>query len=134
MRSGLYRRVPPTVTTAATAVLALCLAPACSFVFTSAAPERISREEPDCSTNRVAPAVDTVIALANVAVAIAAASTDNSIRFDRTNAVILSLGTASFWGLSAGYGFTNASDCEEAIGRHRELHAQPEDGSSTPAP
>ncbi|MDX2019896.1 MAG: hypothetical protein SF187_06625 [Deltaproteobacteria bacterium] len=95
-------------------VAATVMNPGCSWIFTTPPP---SNHEVlpyfDCSTSRFPAVLDTIFTLTNLVstgVAIAEAEDDQT----RQSAVGLGLSVATLWALSASYGYSRTSQCEDA--------------------
>ena len=73
----------------------------------------------DCTSSRLAPIVDTVVATSYglTGVAMAAYAADDEVRGDAVPMVLLPLGVAALFGVSAAHGFSTTSDCEDAKAR-----------------
>jgi len=90
----------------------------CSWIFVEPLRPNDSRGPyVTCTTNRAAPVIDTIFTLTNVGSAIYVAGQDNVA--NKGTAVTLGLSVATLWLLSAVYGYTKTSECEEAIGGDR---------------
>ena len=93
----------------------VCVMPlsGCSLLFTKPPPKNYDgRGYLDCTTSRVPPALDTIFTLTNVGSAIYVAGQDNVQ--NKGSSVALGLGVAALWMMSAIYGYSGTSACEEA--------------------
>jgi len=103
--------------------MALCLAmllpisaslSGCSWIFVQPLPPTYARRgRVDCTTNRAAPVVDTILTLTNVGSAIYVAGQDNVT--NKGSSVTLGLLVGAMWLSSAIYGYTKTSECEDAL-------------------
>lgn len=108
----------------ALALAALCLTSACSWIFVQPPREDRGRGEyDDCTTSRAAPVIDTLFTLADVGSSIYVGTQSNAT--NKGAAIALDLGLATLWALSAGYGYSNTSACEEAIERSERSYYPP---------
>jgi hypothetical protein len=94
-------------------VVVLLLLPGCSWIFVDRLPENHgSRREYDCTTNRTAPVVDTILTATNLGSSLYVAGQDNVK--NKEAAVTLGLAVAVAWASSAVYGYRATSECREA--------------------
>jgi hypothetical protein len=119
--------------------LALCLAmllpisstlSGCSWIFVQPIAPRYERSERlDCTTNRAAPVIDTILTVTNLASAAYVAGQDNVT--NKGTSVTLGLLVGAMWLSSAIYGYSKTSECEDALaedeapGPHLHLRAPP---------
>jgi hypothetical protein len=84
--------------------------PCCSWIFVK--PAKVGNDpNPDCSTSRVAPVLDTVQAVANAVGVVVLASMDD---FEHRNTYMVSWSVwAGIYTASAVYGYSNTSECIE---------------------
>jgi hypothetical protein len=91
----------------------MSLASGCSWIFVQPPPPDYGRgRDLDCTTNRAAPVIDTIFTITNVISALYVAGQNNVT--NKGASVGLGLSVAALWGMSAGYGYSNTSQCEEA--------------------
>jgi hypothetical protein len=96
-----------------TSLACLLTQPGCSWLFTTPPPKDFDRHTYlECTTNRVPPVLDTIFTITNVASAIYVAGQENVQ--NKGSAVGLGLSVATLWMLSAVYGYSGTSACEEA--------------------
>jgi hypothetical protein len=109
----------------ALALAAVATTSGCSWIFVQPLREERGRGDYiDCTTNRAAPVLDTIFTLTNIASAIYVASENNVT--NKGTAVTLGLSVAALWALSAGYGYSHTSECEEAMeGSGRSYYPPP---------
>ncbi len=101
-------------------IAALAMTAGCSWIFVQPLPaDHRGFSVANCTSSRTAPVLDTLFATTNVLSAIYVA-TENNVT-NKGTAVGLGLGVATLWALSAGYGYSHTSECEDA---------QEEDGRS----
>jgi hypothetical protein len=103
--------------------LALCLAmllpissslSGCSWIFVQPLPPRYERGgRTDCTTNRAAPVIDTILTLTNVGSAVYVAGQDNVT--NKGPSVTAGLLVGAMWFASAIYGYSKTSECEDAL-------------------
>jgi len=86
----------------------------CSWIFVQPLPPRYERGDPtNCTTNRAAPVIDTILTLTNVGSAVYVAGEDNVA--NKNTAVTLGLLVGAMWFSSAIYGYGKTSECEDAL-------------------
>jgi hypothetical protein len=109
---------------AALGLAALSMTSGCSWIFVQPLREDRGRGEYiDCTTNRAAPVLDTIFTLTNIASVIYVAGQNNVT--NKPSAVTLGLSVAALWALSAGYGYSHTSECEDAQERGGGSHYPP---------
>jgi hypothetical protein len=85
----------------------------CSWIFVQPRPDRYEPGDVvDCTTNAVAPVIDTLLTLTNVGAAIYVAGEDNVT--NKGTAVTAGLLVGALWFSSAVYGYSKTSDCRDA--------------------
>jgi hypothetical protein len=86
----------------------------CSWIFVQPLPPRYERgDRTDCTTNRAAPVIDTILTLTNVGSAVYEAGQDNVA--NKGAAVTAGLLVGALWFSSAIYGYSKTSECEDAM-------------------
>ena len=86
----------------------------CSWLFVQPPPKGYDGRGPvQCTTSRVAPVFDTIFTGTNVVSAIYVAGQENAQ--NKQAAVGLGLSVAALWMASAIYGYSNTSECEQAM-------------------
>jgi hypothetical protein len=86
----------------------------CSWIFVQPIAPRYERSERlDCTTNRAAPVIDTILTVTNLASAAYVAGQDNVT--NKGTAVTLGLLVGAMWFSSAIYGYSKTSECEDAL-------------------
>jgi hypothetical protein len=97
----------------------------CSFLFVQPLEPTTSRyERLDCTTNRTAPVIDTILTATNLGSAIYVAGQDNVT--NKGTAVTAGVTVALLWMSSAIYGYTKTSECEDAVeAQDRPYYAPP---------
>ncbi len=86
----------------------------CSWIFVQPLPPSYERRgRTDCTTNRAAPVIDTILTLTNVGSAVYVASQDNVT--NKGTSVTLGLLVGALWFSSAIYGYSKTSECEDAL-------------------
>jgi hypothetical protein len=93
-------------------LVALLSTSGCSWIFVQPLPPDHGYDYQPCTSSRVAPVVDTIFTLTNLASALYVASENNVT--NKGTAVTLGLGVGLLWALSAGYGYSHTAECEEA--------------------
>jgi hypothetical protein len=93
-------------------LVALLSTSGCSWIFVQPLPPDHGDDYRPCTSSRVAPVVDTILTLTNLASALYVASENNVTNKDA--AVTLGIGVGILWALSAGYGYSHTAECEEA--------------------
>jgi hypothetical protein len=107
--------------------VALGFGPGCSILFVDGPPPEHERmRDFDCTTSRLAPAVDTVFAAA-YGVSAAGAATGASSSKDRTETIGLMVGFAAVETVSAVIGFSRTNACAKA--KEQLAQRTPEQGS-----
>jgi hypothetical protein len=102
----------------ALAISGLAPTSGCSWYFVRPLPvESAGVGYRDCTTSRIPPVVDTLLALTYIAEAIYVGGSDQATHKEAGIAVGLAL--ASVWALSATYGYWETSQCEEATAARR---------------
>lgn len=116
----------------ALAMAGLSLTSSCSWYFVRPPPADAASGEPlDCTTSRIPPMVDTLLALTDIGEAIYVGADAQATHKDAAVAVGLAL--ASVWALSATYGYWKTNRCEDAIAAQRTgLPPAPLWGTSQP--
>jgi hypothetical protein len=99
-------------------VVGLSLMPGCSWLFVQPLKTDRGYRNPNCTTNRAAPVIDTLFTTTNVVSALYVAGQDNVA--NKEQAVLFGLSVAALWAMSAGYGFSKTAECEEALAEEEE--------------
>ena len=95
------------------AAYVLASSPGCSFLFVETLPPHEEHEGLlRCSTSRVPPVIDTVLAATNVASVVYVANQKDAT--NKPEAMVLGLLAAGIWTGSAIYGYWYTDDCEKA--------------------
>ena len=89
----------------AAVALGLALVSGCSLIVARRPPRSVGPGEPDCSTSRSAPVIDTILLIASVLYAVS-----DKGRYERT-VPFLGLGLATAFGFSTEAGYDNVGDC-----------------------
>src|SRR5215813_4056165 len=87
--------------------------PGCSWIFVQPLPKDYEYGAINCTTSRAAPVVDTLFTATNAISAAYVAGKDNVA--NKGAAVTLGLSVATLWMMSAIYGYSHTSECEDAI-------------------
>jgi hypothetical protein len=116
----------------ALAISGLAPTSGCSWYFVRPLPaDAASGGYLDCTTSRIPPMVDTLLALTDIAEAVYVGRSDQATHKDAAVAVGLAL--ASVWALSATYGYLKTNQCEDFIAAQRTaLPPVPPWGTSQP--
>ena len=109
----------------ALALLAVFSTAGCSWVFTQPLREdRRPSDYPVCSTSTAPPLIDGAIFLLNAGTTIYTAAEDNVSH--KALGISIGAAAATLWLLSAVYGYSKVSACDEAVGSYdRGYHAPP---------
>lgn len=96
------------------ALILLLSLPACSYLFVTPPHEGYGGQfNRDCTTNRAAPVIDTILVATNTVSAVYVAGKENVK--NQEAAVSLGVAFAAFWLSSAIYGYYNTSRCSELV-------------------
>jgi hypothetical protein len=110
------------------AILSLSSTAGCSWIFVQPLPPEHGYDYQPCTSSRVAPVIDTIFTITNVASALYVGTRDNVT--NKGTAVTFGLSVATLWGLSAGYGYSHTAECEAAHEiDERGYHAPPHLGA-----
>lgn len=86
----------------------------CSWLFVQPLPANYERgDDVNCTTNRAAPVIDTLLTLSNVGSAVYVAGQDNVT--NKGTAVTAGLLVGALWFSSAIYGYSKTADCAAAM-------------------
>jgi hypothetical protein len=96
----------------ALALLSLSSTVGCSWIFVQPLPPEHGYDYQPCTSSRVAPVIDTILTITNIASALYVGTRDNVT--NKGESVTLGIGAATMWALSAGYGYSHTAECEEA--------------------
>jgi hypothetical protein len=108
----------------ALALAALCPTAGCSWIFTE--PLRADRSPydfPVCSTNLAPPSIDSFLFATNAATTFYVGIQDNVS--NKALSVSVGAAAATLWLLSAIYGYTETSECKEAVRAHDRGYQRP---------
>ncbi|HEX3904152.1 MAG TPA: hypothetical protein VH853_15035 [Polyangia bacterium] len=106
----------------------------CSWLFVQPLPPLYERaDRTNCTTDRTAPVVDTILTLTNVGSSVYVAGENNAA--NKGAAVMLGLLDGAMWFSSAIYGYTKTSECEAALEEDEQpLYSHPRLHLRSPPP
>src|SRR5436190_7548966 len=109
---GIGSRRPSAARAAVLLAVALAATSGCSWLFVQPLPaDHSPYQRATCTTNRTAPVLDTIFTITNLAAVIYVLGQDHID--NKGSRVGFGLSVASLWGMSAGYGYSKTSECEE---------------------